>query len=474
MRLRLSKLFYLCDLRAPDWRLHPLEQWLTQDGTKSPINGTIYRIEDLEAGMPQSGESEFNGRSIGVAIASCGGIFFGPGPMLVAGLGLLMTAVSKEYGWSRTMFSAVPLIAAWTSAFSSPFFGRAIDHFGLRRVMLPATFFFGVSFLGVGLLSHETWHFFAAYFIIGLAAGAQGPVGYNKALSQWFSRKRGLVMALVAAIGSGLGYAIMPPVYNAIIEHYGWRMAYFVVTAGIVGVSFTLSFFLLHERKSPVAKHEEGAALHATGVSRNEALASPAFWQLALGLFLASNAFYGTLVHLFPMLLDRGIDRALATGALSTVALGAISGQVCAGILLDRFNTPKVALLFFIVGLSGVILLHHGSSRSLILPGAIFLGFGQGAELSVIAYLITRIFGLRSFGTLYGLIYAGANAAAGLGPLMMGIGFDRTGSYTLALYVLEAFLLVTIGLIAFLPPYRFTHKSHLQEASVEQGEVAPA
>lgn len=409
--------------------------------------------------MSDSRESEFNRRSIGVAVASCGGIFFGPGPMLVAGLGLLMTAISQEYGWSRTMFAAVPLIAAWTSALSAPFFGRAIDKYGLRTIMLPATLFFGLSFLGVGLLSHRTWHFFAAYFVIGLAAGAQGPVGYNKVLSQWFSRKRGLVMALVAAIGSGLGYAIMPPVYNHVIETYGWRTAYVVVAAGIVGVSFTLSLFMLRERE--VASENDGAgnSFPAAGATRTEALRTAAFWQLAVGLFLACNAFYGMLVHLFPLLLDRGIDRGLATGALSTVALGAICGQVCAAFVLDRVATPRVGLPFFGIGLIGILLLHHGTSYAMLVTGATFLGFGQGAELSVVAYLITRIFGLRSFGALYGLIYAGANAAAGLGPLMMGIGFDRTGSYDGMLYLLEGFVAITIGAIAFLPAYRFTQQN---------------
>lgn len=404
--------------------------------------------------------AELNKRSIPVVIACVSGVFFGPGPMLVAGIGLLLTSVSNEMGWSRTMFSAVPMIAAWAAAVSAPFFGRAMDQFGVRNVMLPSTLLFGLSFLGIAIFSTKTWHFFAAYLLIGLAAGAQGPVGYNKIISQWFSKYRGRVMALVAAVGSGLGYAIMPPIYNYVITHYGWRAGYYMVASGIVVICFTLSALFLRERGKPASAAQpaagEAAAPVLKGIERAQALRSAPFWQLALTLFLACNAFYGVLVHMFPLLLDRGVDRGLAAGALSLVAVGAIIGQISAGFLLDRINTPKVSVLFFLTGLTGVVIIHFAAASKLVLLGAVCLGVGQGAELSVIAYLVTRIFGLRSFGALYGLIYAGANAASGTGPLLMGIAYDRTGSYDLMLFIFEGFLLISAASLALLPAYRFT------------------
>lgn len=397
---------------------------------------------------------EFNWRSITVAIACCGGTFAGPGPMLVAGVGLLMTAISAEYDWSRTMFATIPLITAWTAALSAPVGGRLMDRYGLRRVLLPGTLMFGLSLLLVGLLASETWHFFLAYPLIGLVSGLQGPVGYSKILSQWFSRHRGVMLAAVAALGSGLGYALTPIAFNYAIEHHGWRAGY-VTAAVIIGLSFPLSFLFLRERSDRTATASAAGHHVAEGVDRGEALRTVAFWQLVILLFLGANAFYGAMVHLFPLLLDRGVDRGVAALALSMIAVGSIIGQVVAGVLLDRIDTPRVAVIFFFSGLVAITLLQAGGGHGTIMTAALLLGFGQGAELSVLAYLVTRIFGLKSFGALYGLVYAAANLAGGSGPMLMGLTFDRWGSYGPMLYVFQGLLAASCALILLLPPYRY-------------------
>ncbi len=41
----------------------------------------------------------------------------------------------------------------------------------------------------------------------------------------------------------------------------------------------------------------------------------------------------------------------------------------------------------------------------------------------------TYDFGLRAFGEIYGYLFAAFVLGAGVGPLIMGGGFDATGSY---------------------------------------------
>jgi hypothetical protein len=53
----------------------------------------------------------------------------------------------------------------------------------------------------------------------------------------------------------------------------------------------------------------------------------------------------------------------------------------------------------------------------------------MGAEVEIIAYLISRYFGLRSFGEIYGLAFGAYVFAGAVGPLLMGIGFDLTCTY---------------------------------------------
>jgi MFS family permease len=81
----------------------------------------------------------------------------------------------------------------------------------------------------------------------------------------------------------------------------------------------------------------------------------------------------------------------------------------------------------------------------------ISLGFGAGFEFDLLAYLISRFFGQRHYGAIYGCFYAVIAFAGGLGPVVFGYVFDRIGDYTIALrsgsacLVVGAVLLLAMG-----------------------------
>jgi MFS family permease len=395
---------------------------------------------------------------------------------MVAGLGLLLTAVADEFSLSRTAFSSVGFISAWSAAAAAPFFGQLMDRYGLRRVLLPSIALFGLAYLPFAFIRDQLWVFFAAYLVLGAMAGSQGPVGYNKILCQWFDRYRGMAIAFVAAAGSGVGYALMPQVINYLIVHFDWRIAYLGLGLGVLCVKLPVCWIFLRENHDALNSTNSNAPAPESekGLTREEAMRTGTFWKLVFTIFLASTVFYGTLLHLFPMLMDRGVDRTVATTVISMVAVGAIGGQLSAGVLLDRVSTPRVALLFFIFGLMGVLFIHHTTHPALAMAGAVMLGVGQGAELSVVGYITSRLLGLKAFGILFGFIYAGATAAAGLGPLIFGFVYDISGSYAPALFGGEIVLGVVLLIIVSLGPYAYGRRKKVANATEHSPQPAIA
>lgn len=71
------------------------------------------------------------------------------------------------------------------------------------------------------------------------------------------------------------------------------------------------------------------------------------------------------------------------------------------------------------------------------------MGFSAGSEYGLLPYYLTRIFGMKSFGVIYGIVFAVATLANGIGPATMGLTFDRTGSYSGALLAFEIVTLVS-------------------------------
>jgi cyanate permease len=62
---------------------------------------------------------------------------------------------------------------------------------------------------------------------------------------------------------------------------------------------------------------------------------------------------------------------------------------------------------------------------------------------------------MKRFGQLYGYLFASFVVGSAIGPLMMGLAFERLHSYEPALWTFGAFMLVASAAILSLGPYRY-------------------
>ena len=154
-----------------------------------------------------------------------------------------------------------------------------------------------------------------------------------------------------------------------------------------------------------------------------------------------------------PLLTDRGIPTSTATAVLSAAGLALVAGRLLAGYLLDRIFAPYVAVAFFLAPLAGILLLLLGSSPSVAAIATVLVGVGLGAEVDLMAFLLSRYFGMRAFGEIYGYLFALFMLGAGAGPFAMGVSFDATGSYQLMLASFAIALLLASGLMIGLGSY---------------------
>jgi MFS family permease len=420
--------------------------------------------------MDSPSPSEINAKSISVVIACGTATLLGPGPIVAGGASILLAAIAQDFGWKRTTFSILPLITGTVTTLLFPLLGRLMDRFGIRRILLPGILAFSGALMGLALVPKVQWAFFSVYVLLGVACASQGPTGFFKVFCQWFVRSRGAAIALMSAVSAGGGYALMPLLANYLVVHHGWRSTYFCLSSAILLISFPINYAFLRERRTSGSGIGTGADATSSveGITQAQGLRAFSFWKLWFVLFLAAGVFYGVMIHLFSMLLDRGIGREAAASTVSALAIGAIVGQLSAAYLLDRVNTPKVGMPFFASGLAGVFFVHLGSSLPMFVAGAMMIGIGQGAELSVLAYIVSRLFGLRAYGGLCGIIYSAAALATGMGPMLFGFCFDRFGSYQVALLVGEGVVLIALLLLLTLPPYAFgttaKHASPIRES----------
>ena len=137
------------------------------------------------------------------------------------------------------------------------------------------------------------------------------------------------------------------------------------------------------------------------------------------------------------------------------MGLALLVGRIGCGYFLDRYFGGRVALVICLGAALGIALLWTGSAGGVALIGAFLVGLGMGAEVDIIAFLMSRYFGLRSLGATVGFAFVAFVIAGGLGPFVMGFAFDRTGSYRVPL---AGFCLAAVAaamLVTRLGPYRF-------------------
>ena len=285
---------------------------------------------------------------------------------------------------------------------------------------------------------------------------------YYKVISNWFDKRRGLALGLTMA-GAGLGFFVMPTLSYVLISTVEWRLAYVIIGVTVIVVTMSVVGPFLRETPQSMglrADDEEVSELdtaslkYNSGLTAKEAWHSATFWVMCPALFLVSLALNGCLIHLVPLLTDRGISP--KTAALSASVLGGATllGRLGTGYLLDRFFAGNVAIVFFSLGALGVLMLWTGAGGWLTFLVAVLLGLGIGAEGDIMPYLVSRYFGLCAFGEIYAYVLAIYTLGAVVGPILMGYVFDATGSYDL---VLIPFLVVTLAgalLVTRLGPYR--------------------
>lgn len=222
------------------------------------------------------------------------------------------------------------------------------------------------------------------------------------------------------------------------------------------GAIIVLAFVptLLFERDPPIPPERAHSALHAPGIMLREAVKTWRFWAMTVAFFVAIVAINGTLTQVVALMTDRGEPLKDAIFALSMSGIALTLGRIVSGFCLDRFHGPYVACAFFLSAAIGVILLAADISP---FYGTVLCGLGIGAEVDLMAFLVSRYFGIRSFGAFYGLMFAIFSFGVGFGPFLMGLAHDTMHSYAPMLIVFEVGLIAAILALLPLGPYRFAH-----------------
>lgn len=400
-----------------------------------------------------------------VVLTGAAGLFLGVLPIIVFSFGVFLGPIARDFHAGRGYVSFAYTLFSLIQAITVPFAGLLMDRFGARRVILPSMVLSSIVLLLAPFGSSDLFSLYVVFGMLGSLVAGAGPVAFAKVTSQWFDRHRGLALG-VMMFGLGLGAFVMPSLAHLLIARFGWRLAYAAVGAGILLVSTPLVMKFLNESPESLGLMPDGGISanpvaygepknKDVGLTWREALRNRTFWLLLTSFALVAAATQACFAHMAAIVSDQGSDGQLAALASSLFGGGLLIGRTGSGYLLDRFFAPRVAALTFVGAACGIAVLRIVSSPAPAFVAAFLIGLAMGAEGDLMPYLTSRYFGLRCFGEICGLVFAGFSLAGGLGPYLMGAAFDAQHSYALPLNLFCVAVLVAAALMLVVGPYKF-------------------
>ncbi len=337
--------------------------------------------------------------------------------------------------------------------------------------------YIGITTASAGVIAmsymQELWQFYAVMIVVALGSSAAGGQVGLTAIATWFRERRAFAMSLMT-LGGGLG-GIFVIVVAALVEATGWRwalrgLAVFMLTFGLVIGSNIRTRPLNHPQPIDGLKRSTNPPAEVTestprwGIPVRAAITSRSFVLLSLAMFGSSFGFVALAVHQIPYMENQiGVSKAVASSSVAVFTLASIVGRIGFGYLADRYPKRIMLALALAMLAGGMPILAFADNYWQAILGIAISAPGFGGTVPLRPAMAADYFGVRSFGTINGVVQFVSTTGGAAGPWVVGRLVDITDEYT-AGWLIAGIVVSIIGIpaaLAALPPTALRNKHRL-------------
>lgn len=365
--------------------------------------------------------------------------------------GAFFKPMAAEFGSPRSATSAMFSITVLIWAMLGPVTGHLSDRFGPRIVVAS-----GALIMGLGLiLTSMIDRLWIGYFTYGIGVGVGVACAYVPMVAVvggWFLRRRNTALGIAVA-GIGFGTVCGAPIAAALIAPFGWRATYIVFAIATTAILLGCAYVA------------ERPPVHVTPsrIRLADAIRTPAFRFLYGSSVLISMALFVPFVYLPSFAHDRGVSEFLSAALVGIIGGASVAGRMGLGALADRAGVVRLYQASFLVLALSYSIWMVASSYSTMVVFALVMGAGYGGYVALSPAVIAHLFGPHRMGTVLGALYTSGGFGAMVGPPLVGMIIDRTGSYRIA--IAAAFIVAMVAYALLIPLSRYEPVSESPLAS---------
>ena len=379
-------------------------------------------------------------------------------------LGLYVTPLEQEFGWSRSALQIGFSISLAISGIASPLAGKLIDRRGARFTIVAGTVLTVASYLLLAT-TDTLWEWYLYQSINAFFRSFMFYIPFQVLISSWFNRKRGRAVGIMAT-GFSLG-VILYVVMQQLIDGVGWRSSFIFAAVALAVIFLPVGMLVVRNRPSDMGLEVDGEPaptragggrqlVEVTGLTVKQALRTPNFWAIAFAFMCFFFGMFGWMVNGTPVYESYGIPRGTISVLMMAGGLGGVISRPVFGYLAERIpsvEAASVVLAAFLIGGFAALLLTDASWLGIgIFISCWFIGSAGGPVLEPL--ILPRVFGLAHFGAIMGTMFMVETIGQVVAPYIGGWIFDQTGGYDLLLQIFIGSLFASMGffgLAHFLP-----------------------
>ena len=360
---------------------------------------------------------------------------------------VVLKPVSFEFDVGRGVASLPYMMFMVTGGVGGVVMGRLADRFG---VMMPALI--GCVGLPAGMagaaFAEEFWQFCVSLGVLSGLLGTSALFAPMAAdISHWFTRRRGLAVAIVIT-GTYLAGALWPPIVQASLDARGWRETFVLIAILMACVMLPLIALLY---RKPAALIEAQAARMAPGAGRPLGVAPGTLQCLicaaGLGCCIAMAA---PQVHIVAHVTDLGYAAQHGAAMLSLMLGTGIVSRIGSGFISDRIGGLRTLLLGSVLQAVTLMAFLGADTLTLLYVVSAVFGLSQGGIVPSYTIIIRTFFPAHEAGRRVGWAMLFTFAGMALGGWMAGALYDLTGSYTASFINAVAFNVMNAAIVVFL------------------------
>ena len=373
--------------------------------------------------------------------------------------GIIIGPLADSSGVSYASLSFVLGIAQLMYGLTQPLWGILALKKSNSAVLL-----YGIPMMAGGLILTSIAHSSAAMFVtLGLMVGSSaGALCYGiimGALSPILGPQKAAAASGILNAGSGIGGAVLSPVIQAISASAGINAALLTLAVPFIVLVPVILWMRGKETGAYASQDRKPADEDETDDAENEngslavfrkALATPDFRRLMIGFGTCGFHMIIIHTHMVSHFVSLGISPARAAFIYTAYGIFAMVGAITSGLLCTKFHLKNVlGSLYGTRAVAVALFLFIAPKNTLtMVVFAFILGMTGDATVTPTSEIISRRFGARTMGFLFGITYVCHQVGAFISSWLGGIFIGNMGNYNL-IWIIDILLCTMASFVSF-------------------------